>query len=129
MENSPDKGSVCKRCKKARNMTNTVGRAKRGDWVEGVIFKPKAAAKKARLMGAGLPMDSGTWLGFEQRRPGAGPYCLLRACLDSVSYPGTKALRPPSLLHVPADLSTLHSTGHHSPPGTRTTALVLACPF
>lgn len=67
---------MCKRCKKARNMTNTVGRAKRGVWVEGVIFNPKAAARKAGLTGAGLPVDSGTWLGFEQGRPGAGPYSL-----------------------------------------------------
>lgn len=54
-------------------MTNTVGRAKRGDWVEGVTFKPKAAARKAGRKGAGLPMGSGTGLGFEQGGRGLAP--------------------------------------------------------
>lgn len=54
-------------------MTNTIGRAEQGSWVEGVIFKPNAAARKAGLTEAGLSMDSGAWLGLEQGRRGLAP--------------------------------------------------------
>lgn len=73
VENSPDIGSVCRRGRKATDMTNTVGRAEWSSWVEGVIFKPNGAARKAGLTEAGLPRDSGTWLGLEQGRRGLAP--------------------------------------------------------
>lgn len=95
VENSPDIGSVCKRCRKATDMTNTIGRAERSSWVEGVIFKPKAAAGRAGLAEAALPLDPGTWLGLEQADGGWPLLSVLRCCLDSVSYPGTMVLRPP----------------------------------
>lgn len=95
MENSPDIGSVCKRCRKATDMTNTIGRAERSSWVEGVIFKPNAAARRAGLAEAALPLDPGTWLGLEQADGGWPLLSVLRCCLDSVSYPGTMVLRPP----------------------------------
>lgn len=81
MENSPDTGSVCKRCRKATDMTNATGRVEWGYWVEVVIFTPKAAARKTGLRRVGLPIDS--------RLP------ILRSCLASSSYLGTRPLRPP----------------------------------
>lgn len=64
------KFSRCRKCvqkmQEGHRYDNTVGRAQRGDWVEGVIFKAEAVARKAGPKGAGLPMDAGTWLGWEQ---------------------------------------------------------------
>ena len=72
---------MCKRCRKATDMTNATGRVEWGYWVEIVIFTPKAAARKTGLRRVGLPIDSGL--------------PILRSCLASSSYLGTRPPRPP----------------------------------
>ena len=78
-------GNVCTRRRKTTDMTDTVGRAERGDCTEGVILKPKAAAQKAGLKRAGLPWTLEPDWGWSRVKGAWLLLPILRACPDSLT--------------------------------------------